>query len=268
MLPDVFVAPIEPLFLAYEGCVCNFGGPGDERVNRRVVTRLACYEAIFQGAGHARVICDPTPYLSPRPAVCDTITARAPQARLIVMLRQPAERAYANFLHQRRAGFEPLADFRQALAAEGDRARNNWSGFWNYRERGRYHAMLAPYFARFPRTQIKVLLYEDWMRAPRAVFRALQDFLELDGQLTTVQTGLDEVAFPVSARANRWVEVSRVKRVMRRVLPQGVKRRLSAPGPHMPADLQRQLTDEYTADILRLQDLVERDLSHWLKDGS
>lgn len=43
-----------------------------------------------------------------------------PNARIIVLLRNPIDRAYSDYQHTRKDGFEPLG-FMQALDAEGDR---------------------------------------------------------------------------------------------------------------------------------------------------
>jgi hypothetical protein len=59
--------------------------------------------------------------------------------------------------------------------------------------------------------------------------------------------------------------------ILERCLPAGprryVKRRIFVQPPPFPAEIREQLLDSYREDILRLQDLISRDLSPWL-DGT
>src|SRR5262245_16590302 len=55
--PEVFMARVkEPLFFAFEGQPLNFRGPGDEEFNRRPVTALDDYQALFAGAERYRAV--------------------------------------------------------------------------------------------------------------------------------------------------------------------------------------------------------------------
>ncbi|WP_364301790.1 hypothetical protein [Moorena sp. SIO4A5] len=50
-------------------------------------------------------------------------------------MRDPAERAYSNYLHLIKQEREPL-DFAEALAQEEELIKNNWWSFWYYKQRG------------------------------------------------------------------------------------------------------------------------------------
>ena len=65
-----------------------------------------------------------------------------PDARLIAVLRDPAERAHSNWAHLRGAGLEPEADFATALDREPERIAAGWAHFWHYAAQGRYGEQL------------------------------------------------------------------------------------------------------------------------------
>ena len=78
-----------------------------------------------------------------------------PDAKLIVVFRNPVDRAYSQFQMSRREGVEPLESFAEALAAEEERLRPHlerlhadphyygWSiGCWSYRFRSEYATQL------------------------------------------------------------------------------------------------------------------------------
>jgi hypothetical protein len=114
-----------------------------------------------------------------------------PRARLIVMLRNPADRAYSQFQMSRREGEEQL-DFAEAIASEdrrldNERARamksphyNSWPiGCWSYLMRSRYAEQLERWFALFPAGQFHILTLEEMAHDPRQALDGIHQFLGL-----------------------------------------------------------------------------------------
>jgi hypothetical protein len=115
-----------------------------------------------------------------------------PQARLIVTLRNPVDRAYSQFQMSRREGEEPLRSFADAVAAEdrrlnSERARmmnssnyNSWPiGCWSYLMRSRYAEQLERWFAFFAREQFHILTLEEMAHDPQRVLDGVHEFLGL-----------------------------------------------------------------------------------------
>ncbi len=114
-----------------------------------------------------------------------------PRARLIVLLRDPVERAYSHWKERRTEGKEPLG-FAEALAAEtertaGERERliadpNLFSEAYDwhtYRARGRYLEHLSPWLDLFPREQLLILPSESLYRDPAGTYAGVLEFLDL-----------------------------------------------------------------------------------------
>ena len=98
-----------------------------------------------------------------------------PDARLLVLLRDPVQRAYSHFQHNRRRGLETLG-FSDALAAEPERLlEGNWDErrssvqVYSYRARGRYAEQLRRWYELFDPSQIHVLQSESLFADPVAV---------------------------------------------------------------------------------------------------
>lgn len=115
-----------------------------------------------------------------------------PQARLIVVLRNPVDRAYSQFQMSRREGEEELASFADAVAVEEqrlapERARaqgsphyNSWPiGCWSYLMRSRYAEQLERWFALMPREQFHFLTLEEMAEDPQRALDGVHRFLEL-----------------------------------------------------------------------------------------
>lgn len=133
-----------------------------------------------------------TPYYIFHPLAAQRVAKVLPGAKLIVMLRNPVDRAYSHYSHMRRVGREPLS-FEDALASEPDRlageaekiiADPNCSTFvhvhYSYLARGRYAEQLPRWFEHFPHEQVLILPSEGLTTAPAQVFQKALDFLGLN----------------------------------------------------------------------------------------
>ena len=124
---------------------------------------------------------DITPFYLFHPDVPARISALLPQARMIVLLRDPVERALSQVFHARRHGFETL-EVADALAAEPERlASGNAYSFQkhSYVARSRYLEQLDRYEALFPQRQLLVLKSEDLFTNTLAAWEKIQAFLRL-----------------------------------------------------------------------------------------
>lgn len=134
--------------------------------------------------------------LDPRAAA--RAAAEVPDARIIVLLRDPVDRAWSHWSHMHRRGQERLS-FADAVAAEPDRLGDHLARLaavdpldrgrdeplprpvarYSYLARGRYAAQLAPWLARYPRDRILVVRSEEFYAATPEVFGAVLAFLDL-----------------------------------------------------------------------------------------
>ena len=158
--PGLYMSPIkEPKFFLTDGPPPTKGGPGDALTYREHVWRRADYEALFDAAPPGALRGESTPlYLYDRAAM-RRIRDALPAARLIVIVRDPVERAHSNWTHLWSAGLEPVGDFVRACDEEERRIAAGWASFWHYTGLGRYGEQLEYLFTLFPREQVLVLRY-------------------------------------------------------------------------------------------------------------
>jgi hypothetical protein len=117
-----------------------------------------------------------------------------PEARLIVLVRNPIDRALSQFNHEVALGREPLP-FEEALDAEEERLRGEqermaadpryFSREWwshTYQARGRYAEQLERWLAAFPRGQLLVLPSDDLGSDPARAHAQVLEFLGVSPQ--------------------------------------------------------------------------------------
>jgi hypothetical protein len=151
----------------------------------------AWYRAHFGKIDRPGVNIDASPYYLFHPAVPARLHAMLPDARLLVLLRDPVRRAYSHYWHERDKGHERLS-FEDAIAAEPERVeaaherlargeigRSLDHQYFSYLARGRYVEQLERWFARFPRRQFHVMRFEDLARDPLGTLNGTLGFLGL-----------------------------------------------------------------------------------------
>jgi hypothetical protein len=285
--PQVYMSPNkEPDFFALEGRTLNFDGPdGKEATNRRIrrgcATNIEEYSALFRGASDETAIGEASTWYLYSAQAPSRIKLHIPRAKLIAVLRQPVERACSAFLYLRLRGQEPLSEFSQALQAEEIRKCANWDWWWYYKDIGYYYVQLKRYFDMFEQDQIRVYLYEDLKAEPLRVVQSVYRFLGVDnGFVPDFSRKYNSSGVPKNNPLADLVHKAHhpVKTILRPLLPAGLRWRLSTsvlntrlmdwtvtePPPLLDPEVRGELTDLYREDILKLQDLIGRDLSAWL----
>ena len=156
-------------------------GPGDAHSRQEWVWRREDYLATWAHAGPGDLRGESTPfYLADRDAHL-RIAKVNPDARFVVLLRDPVDRAYSNWMHLWSDGLEPEADFLRAVDLEVPRRAAGWAPFWGYRELGRYGEQLEHLLGVFGREQVLTVRYRRLVEHPHDTVNDVLAFLGAPG---------------------------------------------------------------------------------------
>src|ERR1700689_2185724 len=210
--PSLYMSAVkEPKFFLTDGPPPTKGGPGDVQTYREHVWQRDDYEALFAPAPAGTLRGESTPfYLYDRDAQ-RRIRALIPDAKLIVILRDPVERAHSNWTHLWSAGLDPVGDFVLACAEEQQRIDAGWADFWHYTALGRYGEQLEHLYTVFPREQVFVFRYRALIEDPAQVLDRICDFLGVPQGVVTEIPRENVTAHPQRS-IRHWV-LSRALRV-------------------------------------------------------
>ncbi|BAL90062.1 putative sulfotransferase [Actinoplanes missouriensis 431] len=276
--PELFLPSVkEPKFFLSDGPPPRFGGPGDVQTYQEHVWRRSDYEALFDAAPAGTLRGEATPFYLYDRGAHERIAKLTPDAKLILLLRDPVDRAHSNWTHLWVAGLEEEADFLAACRAEEDRRARGWAAFWHYIALGRYGEQLQHLYQHISREQVLLLRYRDLKDDPARTLDRVCAFL---GVRTGVLT-----AIPRENVNRHYVEDTAVNRVLRGLLRAGgevghrfpVPVRLAARGPLLtllhrkkgnrpvtrPAE-RAALLPHFTEDIALLQDVTGERYDDWL----
>ena len=272
--PQIYMSPLkEPKFFALKGKKLNFQGPDKVIVNRTSVNTFEAYEQLFQDATNEVAIGEASPIYLYSKCAAENIKTYKPSAKLIVVLRDPVDRAFSSFSHLIREGYETLT-FAEALQEEPIRIAHNWAPLWHYKEKGYYYRQLKRYFDRFSRDNIKIYLFEDLLEDSQSVVKNIFQFLDVEENFIPDMTKQNISGVP----KNRFIHSlftrdNLVKTALKPLFPHQKRKQIRSTiteynmrdKPRLSMEVREDLIDIYRADILQLQDLIQRDLSKWLE---
>ncbi len=101
------------------------------------------------------------------------IQSKCPEAKIIMILRHPIDRAISHYLMDVQAGYN-------SLSLQESISNSNSFFFKEYIEVGLYHHQVTKYFTAFPKEQILILFFDDLKRNPASFLIQILDFLGLD----------------------------------------------------------------------------------------
>lgn len=273
--PQVYMSPQkETNFFSFGEQKVRFSGPRVKLFSDSIITTLDSYEQQFEGVSNERAIGEASPWYLYSARAARNIAARIPDAKLIAVLRNPADRAFSSYLHVLQDGRENLS-FEEGLAAEESRIARGWEPIWHYRRAGLYAGQIERFLELFSRDQMRFYLYDDLLRDPKSLLRDIYRFLEVDPgfeadtSLRPNATGIprNQLLGRLLLRPN-WLR-STAKLFIPKQLGYNLNQRLNQhllKKPSLSLETRRKLLDSCKNDILTLQNLIDRDLSGWLEE--
>lgn len=247
----------------------NFFAP-DARLGFRIDARTE-YEDLFRSASPDQKVGEVCPSYLFSKIAAGLIRREAPDAKLIAVLRDPADRAFSEFMMQVRNGRRKIDDFRPQVGREIE-------GKLSPHDRpilaqGLYASQLARFWTLFPRKSVKVILHSDLQNHALDTVNHLFDFIGVE-RLPSIRADriYNVSGIPRSAVLQNMINRVRRKRmVAKRIIPgalRGPAMRLANKNlrkVQLSPESRSLLVSYYRADILKLQDEIDQDLSAWLR---
>lgn len=142
------------------------------------------YADQFSPGPAERVVGEATPIYMTDPVYHQRMHATVPDARILIILREPSARAYSHYWMMREKGSEPFDTFEDGLEAEAERwddppqLRAKWR--FAYVRRGYYAEQLQGLESLYGREAMHVMVFEEFLAGPQAAMREAFDFLGVD----------------------------------------------------------------------------------------
>jgi len=209
-----------------------------------------------------------------------------PEAKIIIILRQPVERAFSLYKFMCKLGVEWIAPFEKALGVENERYNDNLFKHNNpfyyygylYFHSGLYAAQIERYLSPFPREQIHIILFEELKNSPVETTQRVYDFLGVKKDFVPKISVLNRSKSPFSVFAQySFMKISKkhlhgfpvTKKIIKKTARTALDANLAL-GRLRPCILKkntrRKLLMEYRGNIGKTASLIGRNLDAWITD--
>ncbi len=272
--PQVYMSPIkETNFFATDWE--NKTEKQPDRGTRKRINSWERYCELFINVKDEIAIGEASPnYLVNYKTSSEMIQRYVPDVKMIAILRNPVDRAYSDYLMHLRDGIN-VGKVRSLSEQVKFRADSS-----STIKKGLYYAPVKHYFDTFDREKLKIILHDDLTKDSLKVMQEIYRFIGVDDTFNPDTSKRSQsAAVPKNQTLNnllqtknpiRTVISSTLKLAMPLEMRQKIRSslvKLNSAGKELKplsSEERKLLTEFYREDILKLQDLIQRDLSSWL----
>lgn len=237
-MPSVYMSPKkEPGYFAPSR---NSGKTEYRKLFATRIYNKTEYLKLFEGVKEEVAVGEASANYIWRPEAASRIHDTVPNARIIMILRDPVERAFSQWCLSRISWDErkisayygsqqrkwKIPTFREAIMAETRKDRK--APLFVYIEQGFYAKHLERYLDIFGSNRVKVLIFEEFIRDPNSAVSEVLRFLEVDVP--------DDLLSKSFAQTNASTRIRPRGEFAGRVLQGSIKRKL---GPYLPNTFKR-----------------------------
>lgn len=270
--PEVFLPAQKELhFFSAPDLLERPNGPGMRSVLADIVSSEAEYRKMFRASPKGAVSGDISPSYLTSTVAPQAIKDLLGSPKIIIMLRDPVDRMFSQYMHLRRSAREDL-EFEDALAAEPARLAQGWGDMWLYRNGASSAEAVERYFDTFGKENVMVILAPEMRADTRGVMKQVMDFIGVDSSVELDLEGeFNKSGMPKSKVIARLIDASPLATFAKRVIPRGIgasiKRRIQEMNTGPRLILSQEKRDEYRAefaeDTRKLEALIGRSTG-WL----
>ena len=152
-------------------------GPRDKIVKKTQVNNSEKYLKFYREVKNEIAIGDASPSYINYPTQFPKIKEYLNNPKLIIVLRDPINRAYSNYLHLKREQRETLS-FKEAINIKEERKSKKYSDFWYYKFNSTYYEKLVKAKEIF--SDVLIITTEELSNNNEATMKKVYKFLDVD----------------------------------------------------------------------------------------
>lgn len=228
------------------------------------VRTMESYRSLFSSVKDEIAIGEASPEYLNSSIAAHKIHNTIPHAKIVVSLRNPVDRAYSQYLMEHRNG-RVGGSFKEAFYKRLN--KNSYS-----RQSVLYYDNLKRYVDLFGINHVKVILFDDLKSNSSHVIKDLYQFLHVDDSFSPdLSHKHNKGGVPKNRLMHKVLSNRHIRRRLKPLFPSSLRkigRKIKdmnlESAPKLTPDVREELLDVFRDDVLRLQDLIKRDLSIWL----
>jgi len=186
------------------------------------------YEALFSKVKHEKAIGEISNSYMVCPSSARAIYDFNPEARILVVLRNPIRRAWSQFLMNLREAKSDAQNFIRELENDHAQAPKGWGVNHQYLELGNYSEQLKRYFDLFGRDRVFPIFFEDYKKNPEDVLAGICAFLKIDDSFKfDFSEKRNSSSLPRNSGLNRFLVQTGILASAKKFVPHSLRQKLA-----------------------------------------
>jgi len=257
-IPGIYMSPFkEP----------NFFAPNSAKNYKKRISEKKKYLDLFKDVNDEKIVGESTPTYLRDPDSARLISQTVKNARILISLRDPVERAYSQYFMALRRG-KTVMTFSEEWRKFKDSQNKNGKFYSFVLEPGLYYTQVKRFFDNFNSDQIKIIIFEEFIKEPNAIIREILKFLEISSEIKeNSKKQFNPYLAPRSKIILKTLRNPLISKVGKKIISTSTADKLvkkflvkKQPKPII-SDLEKKpLIDFYQDDVQRLQKLLNRKL--------
>ena len=247
-------------------------GPLDKKIHIAHVRTFQQYVQLYRNVTNQKAIGEVSNSYLYLPNTATTIKQVLPDVKIVMILRNPVERLYSQYLMNLKLGKIIERDLLKEIASDQAKPIKGWGVSHLYLEVGNYYEQVKRYYDNFPAQNIKVILFDDFKKDAAGTMRDLFHFLGVDENFALdMSQRYNEAGMPRFGKLNYWLTQIGVYGLVKKIFSPELKEKIKSiiytkdNIPKITPQEKTHLQNYYRNDIEALAKLLNRDLSAWLQ---
>jgi len=273
----------EPKYFSKKYHVYPHKGPGDKNVDKKIIKNYSDYISYYSKCKNEKYLGDASADYLYYYKTADEIYNYNNKAKIIILLRNPIERTYSAYTHLRRDYREKLS-FEEALNKEEERMLANFEFIWGYKSCSLYYGSVKYYLKRFGRENVHVIIFDAMIKDVNGTLNKVCEFLGIERyafknlDVMYNKSGIPKKSVKVIIYNKFIKNKNRARLFISNIIGTTQKQRIVSflrnnlflsqlQKKQMNRKIRKYLFEYFKTDILKLQGLLNIDLSIWIDDS-
>ena len=187
-----------------------------------------------------------------------------PKAKIIILLRDPVERAFSHYLMQKGNGVEKKS-LHEVITRKIESIKNGKEEPKTSIDAGLYTTSVKRYLDIFGKDNVKIIIFEEFIKNPRKTVKDVLDFLSVDAEPPkTIEKSFNPYGVPRGKLGEKLLQSKTIKKFSAQIIPQSLRWKLrqkvllkKESKPKLSDEDRTMLENFYKNDVKNLKNLLK-----------
>ncbi|MFN3939915.1 MAG: sulfotransferase family protein [Chitinophagales bacterium] len=247
-------------------------GPMEKKIHIAHIRTWEQYNQLFKNVQQQSAIGEVSNSYLYCPSTAKAIKAKLPDVKIVMILRNPVDRLYSQYLMNLKLGKITGKSLLQEIEHDQNKKIKGWGVSHLYLEVGMYYGQVKKYMENFSADKMHIMWYDDYKNNPSEAMRSVFTFLGVDPEFKLDMTQrYNEAGMPRFGKLNYLLTQTGIYGLSKKIFPESLKNNIKSliytkeNIPAITSEEKNWLIDYYRSDIELLSALLNKPLHHWLR---